>query len=62
MNDNLPITPQEQAEIELTRLLVEQRNPRAAKDIETISTQVKILSNSIFRNRKSQVKSDASQH
>lgn len=52
MNKNEPITPQEQAELEIVLTLLRNGNMPIYQDIAKIA---KDLSNSIFRNRQSQV-------
>lgn len=54
MNEKQPITAREQAELKLTQLMIEQRNPIADQDIKSIAKHAKTLADFIFRNRKNQ--------
>ncbi len=59
MNEKQPITAREQAELKLTQLMIEQRNPIADQDIKSIAKHAKTLADFIFRNRKNQEHSDS---
>lgn len=59
MNEQAPATPREQAELNLIRLMIEKRKPVVTQDYENIAKQAQVLTDSIFRNRKNQAKSDA---